>query len=377
MKTTILNLAFILAICSCTKEELIDIQDTSNLDAVIESDFKLFQMPGVAYAAIKGDSVVYMGAKGYANCEEKIPLETDTRMNIASVSKTVVATAIMQLYEEGLVELENDINDYLPFEVRNPHYPDTPITVHMLLTHTSSINDHTLHEMYLFGYVDHPESIMSFMESYLIEGGQYYSTQSFFDIKPGVEHHYSNYGTCLMACIVEHVSTMGFNQYCVENIFEPLGMSRTTWFHKDTPREELAIPYFDNSQRNPSEPFYSVPTYPDGGLMTSCEDLSRFLRAFIGNGTFENVKILDPETVDLMASVQYEDKWLRYGLIFENLERGGVEVWGHTGGNPGAAAEMFFDRETNTGYIIMINRTMFCKYPTIPNALLQYARGEF
>lgn len=375
MSKIYLNLFLVLILMSCNKDEIVDISNPANLDDIIESEYKLFQMPGVAYAAIKDDAVVYSGAKGYANVEEKIPLTTQTRMKIASVSKTVTVTALMQLYEKGMVELKNDINDYLPFEVRSPHYPNIPITVEMLLTHTSSINDGLEHEFYLFGYVDYPETIMSFLQSFLTSGGQYYAKSNFFKYEPGSKHNYSNYGTTLLACIVEHVTGFDFNTYCKENIFEPLGMNRTTWFYSETPREELAIPYFDNNERDPSKPFFTSPTYPDGKLLTTADDLSRFLRAYIGNGTFENYKLLEPETVDLMLSVFYKASYEDQGLIFVKIKRGNIELWGHTGGDPGVAAEMFFDKNTNTGYIIMINRTMYSSYPTIPNALLQYARN--
>ena len=181
-------LGILLVLVSCSEDFLVDISETNNLEAIIESEMKYFQMPGVAYASVKGDSIMYIGAKGYANCEEGVLLETDTRMKIASVSKTVVATALMQLYDQGLVALEHDINDYLPFEVRNPHFPHTPITVQMLLTHTSSIFDDLFHEFYLFGYMDYPEPIMGFMESYLTPEGQYFSRESYLNKEPGSYH---------------------------------------------------------------------------------------------------------------------------------------------------------------------------------------------
>ena len=76
-----------------------------------------------------------------------------------------------------------------------------------------------------------------------------------------------------------------------------------------------------------------------------------------------------------MLTIHYQDKFVKQGLMFVKLKKGNIEVWGHDGGDPGVAAEMFFDRTTNTGYIIIINRTMFSKFPTSGNALLQYARN--
>jgi CubicO group peptidase (beta-lactamase class C family) len=109
--------------------------------------------------------------------------------------------------------------------------------------------------------------------------------------------------------------------------------------------------------------------------MTTVEDLSKFLRAFISNGTFNNYTLLKPETINLMLAVKTELDGTEQGFIFTKIEKGNIEVWGHDGGDPGVATEMYFDRKTNTGYIVMINRTMFCSFPTIGNALLQYARN--
>jgi CubicO group peptidase (beta-lactamase class C family) len=96
-------------------------------------------VPGIAYCVVKGEQMIWSGGAGWANMEEKIPMSIDGIMNIASISKTFTAIAVMQLWEKGLLDLESDVNTYLPFSVRNPHHPDVPITIFQLLTHTSWI----------------------------------------------------------------------------------------------------------------------------------------------------------------------------------------------------------------------------------------------
>ena len=128
----IVPLIFIL-LFSCHKEELVDVSNKEELEKVIESTFNLYQMPGLAYLAVKNDSVVISGAMGYANVKDKIPFTPQTRMIIASISKTIIATAIMQLVENGSIDINADINQYLPFSVRNPKYPNEPITTKMEL----------------------------------------------------------------------------------------------------------------------------------------------------------------------------------------------------------------------------------------------------
>jgi CubicO group peptidase (beta-lactamase class C family) len=374
MRLLVLIFMQFLILIGCRKEEIIDVNSKENLDKVMESVFKRYQMPGFGYVAVKGDSIVYMGAKGYANIHDKIDFTPQTRMLIASVSKTMAVTAIMQLYDKGLVDLDEDINRYLPFEVRNPNFPDDKITIKMLLTHTSSIVDkgYPASVYYLFGYVDYPISNMNFQENYLTLNGKYYTEHNFSKDKPGSKWSYSNVAAALTACLVEQVSKMDYNTYCKTNIFEPLGMTRTTWFFSETPKNEVAIPYDNNDIDNPTNPFFSFPTYPDGHLMTSVEDLSKFMRAYMNGGSFNNYQLLKPETVDLILQEHFNNSNEQQGLIFFNTKQGEISVWGHDGADPGVSTEMFFNKEQKTGYIMFINRS-FCYPEVAANALLKYA----
>lgn len=215
-KNLTLSLIILLVFPSCQKEQVIDVTQKTELDKVVESEYNRLQMPGLACMAVKNDSVVYISFKGYANRKENIAFSNQTRMLIASTSKTITLTAIMQLYEKGLINLDSDINNYLPFQVRNPHFSDRPITVRMLLTHTSSISDggYLPSIYYLFGYVDYPETLMSFEENYLTTNGTNYTQHNFSENKPGDVYDYSNVGAALIACIVEHLTGTSFNNYC-------------------------------------------------------------------------------------------------------------------------------------------------------------------
>jgi len=367
---------FALIFMSCKKEITVDLSQKENLEKVIESEFKLYKMPGLAYIAVKGDSVVYEGARGYANLHDKKAFTSQTRMLIASNSKTMAVTSIMQLYEKGMISLDEDINNYLPFKVRNPNFPNDTITVEMLLTHTSSISDNGYYPsvFYLFGYVDYPQSLVNFEKDYLTPEGQYYTKKkSFSKNKPGKTYDYTNVGAALLACLVEQVSGEDYNTYCKTNIFQPLGMTRTTWFFSETPKNEIAIPYTDTNITNPSSPFYSYPTYPDGHLITTVEDLSRFMRAYIMDGTFNNYQLLKSQTVDLILRKYGDITGIgQQGLIFYQHLIGKNEVWGHDGGDPGVSTEMYFCRENKTGYIMFNNRTEAYSEP-IGEALLLYA----
>ncbi|MEM9441986.1 MAG: serine hydrolase domain-containing protein, partial [Pseudomonadota bacterium] len=97
--------------------------------------------PGLSAAAVRNDDVIWKGGFGYADIEAKTTMTPSTILNVGSVTKTVTATAILQLVEEGRLVLDRDINTYLPFAIRNPTHPDIPIRVHDLLVHRSSILD--------------------------------------------------------------------------------------------------------------------------------------------------------------------------------------------------------------------------------------------
>ena len=111
------------------------------LDSLIRAEMAANHIPGLAACAVRGSELVWHGEYGFARLEDSIHVVDTTVFDLASVSKTATATALMQLCERGVFGLDDDINNSLPFSVRHPGYPSTPITYRMLLTHTSGIVD--------------------------------------------------------------------------------------------------------------------------------------------------------------------------------------------------------------------------------------------
>jgi len=152
--------------------------DNIDIDEYILEEMQSKHIPGLAASIAIGESIIWKGAYGYANIEINRKVKNETLFKIASVSKTITATALMQLYEEGLIELNDPINDYLPFNVIHPMYPYKEITFHMLLTHSSGIKDNW---EYLFHFVgDCPIPFQTFLEEYLVTGGIYYDSDNNF-----------------------------------------------------------------------------------------------------------------------------------------------------------------------------------------------------
>ena len=169
----------------------------ADLDAAIEEQLKAAKLPGVSMVAIKDGQIVFAKGYGLANIEENRPVTPDTVFQIASVSKLVTATTLMRLHEQGKFGLNDDINAYLPFSVRNPAYPDTPITFRMLLAHTSSVADGpSYNETYTIGKSEDPElALGEYLSGYFTSGGDYFNAKKNFSKNaPGTVYDYSNVG---------------------------------------------------------------------------------------------------------------------------------------------------------------------------------------
>jgi CubicO group peptidase (beta-lactamase class C family) len=169
--------------------------------------------PGIAVAVVRGQEVVWSAGVGWADREHGIRVTLETAFQLASVSKTVTCAGIMALVEDGTLDLDTDVNQYLPFEVHIPKTPKVPITMRMLLTHTSAIRDRgsvwgtpwSTPTLYFHG--DSPISLGSFCRSYFVPGGSRYERNgNFYERPPGTTYAYSNLAVALSGFVAESVS---------------------------------------------------------------------------------------------------------------------------------------------------------------------------
>lgn len=310
------------------------------------------KIPGIACCVVKENRMIWSGAYGWANIEKGVPMSIDGIMNIASISKTFTATAVMQLREKEKLNLHADINLYLPFPVRNPAHPDVPITFFHLLSHTSSIVDGSFYDA-SYSSGDPVISLEEWVQGYLVPGGQFYNEkQNFSNASPGSEHDYSNVGFGLLGYLVEQISGMPFNEYCRIHIQEPLGMEQSGWFIHEIDSSKHIRPYEFNAQENLALELYSFPNYPDGLLRTSVRELSYFLLAIMNGGKCNQVRILEKSTLkEMLQPVVESDEG--QGLCWHQIKF--EKLWGHSGGDPGVATYMFFNPRTRTGIIVYQN----------------------
>ncbi|ANT54586.1 serine hydrolase domain-containing protein [Mesorhizobium amorphae] len=366
----------------------------SSIDAVIEGKLKEFSIPGSAVGIVQDGRLVWAKGYGWADVTRKVPMTPKTIMNIGSVSKTITATAVMQLWERGLVDLDTDVSRYLPYQVVNPKHPSVAITARRLLNHRSSIRDGKSYwETYACG--DPAAALGDWVEAYLKPGGAYYdANDNFHEWAPGIfepDHPgrnpyldpgsslppgYCNVAYGLLGHLVECVTGTSFTDYCADHIFTPLGMNSTGWYVRDVDVDRHAVVYgrvtkemlergrqsfssllpapgltIDELTPGGRMPhcFYSYPTYPEGLARTSVEELALFLAAYGYRG---GNQLLKESTINMMLSEVHDGRALCWN---KRILKNGDVIWGHGGSDPGVRTQMFFREKDRTGAIVYFN----------------------
>jgi CubicO group peptidase (beta-lactamase class C family) len=356
----------------------------NELDEFIEAEMQGQRIPGLAACIVKSGKIAWSKGYGWSSVKRRVAMDPDiTIQNIGSISKTVTATAAMQLWEKGRFELDDDVNNYLPFSVRNPSHPDKPISFRCLLTHRSSIADSPAY-MSSYACGDPSVSLETWIKDYFIPDGRYYRREAnFHPWSPGKKHRYSNVGFGLLGYLIEKVSGESFTKFTKRTIFDPLGMKRTGWMLSEIASESHAVPYVPVNdgqvnkvlqaykkvgilggevERDPVrgsyQPvcLYSFPNYPDGSLRTGVNQLARFLLAYINHGVYGGARILEADTVRLMLTRQNATT-PHQGLCWATLPYAGQPHWFHDGSDPGIRTSMSFRPSDGVGVIVFINRT--------------------
>ncbi len=280
---------------------------------------------------------------------------------LASISKTFTGTALMQLVEDGVLELDTPVNDRLPFVVDNPHTEAEVITLRHLMTHTSSIRDRWA----VWGELGDPEALYTYgdseillgtmLEGYLIEGGTWYSEDNYGADLPGETYRYCNMATALAGHLVEMVSAVPLDTHSELEIFEPLGLTNTGWHLADHDASMVAIPYANTGGTYTPYGHYGYPDYPDGQLRSSAADMARYMLAYDLGGTLDGAEILSPESIDEMFRLQVPDVEGTQGLFWYWSTEFGGELIGHSGGDYGVATSMYLDPESGVGVVALAN----------------------
>ena len=314
------------------------------LDALIPSQLRNRNIAGAVVSVVKDGQVLFQKGYGYADVEEKKPVLPDqTLFRPGSVSKLFTATAVMQLVEQGKLDLDRDVNDYLDFALPKT-YPE-PVTLRQLLTHTGGFEE-TLKNL----FVAH-ESDIKPLRTYLVNE---MPARIFL---PGKIPSYSNYGFTLAGYIVERVSGEKFERYIENHILKPLGMNNST-FEQPLPPQlgpQMSKGYLSASKK--PRDFEWVQAAPAGALTTTAADMTQFMLAFLQDGAVDGVSILKPQTVRQMETQQFEfDPMLPgLGITFMEYLIDPVRIIAHGGDTVYFHSDMILVPDAHLGYFLSYN----------------------
>src|SRR5262245_24954036 len=314
------------------------------LDALIPSQLRNRNIAGAVVSVVKDGQVLFQKGYGYADVEEKKPVIPDqTLFRPGSISKLFTATAVMQLVEQGKLDLDRDINDYLDFAIPKT-YPE-PVTLRQLLTHTGGFE-----EILKNLFVAH-ESDIKPLRMYLV------NEMPARIFPPGKIPSYSNYGFTLAGYIVERVSGEKFEHYIENHILKPLKMDHST-FDQPLPAQlapQMSKGYLSASQK--PRDFEWVQVSPAGALSTTAADMTRFMLAFLQDGAVDGVSILKPETVQQMETRQFDFHPMLPGLgiTFMDYLMDPVRIIGHGGDTVYFHSDMILIPEAHFGYFLSYN----------------------
>ena len=332
----------------------------------IQSVLDEFKAVGISAAVVKNGKIVYNESFGYKNLETKEPLSNSDVMRIASISKSFTATSLLQLVDKGVISLDDDVSDLIGFKIRNPHHPDVPITLRMVLSHTASIRDKddyfTLDHLNPAVYGD--------------------CAESYFKYKPGEGYCYSNMGLNLAGTILEKVSGVRFDDYVRENVIHKLGLYgghnvdsldnskfAIIYSRRNGEYVESKGAYRSTSDRMKDYVFgYSSPMFsPTGGVKISAHDLAVYMMMHMGYGKYKGTRVISKKSANAMQTPVWmiknrgEDQ---YGLCLkefvdymedEKYNVPGKYPVGHTGGAYGLNSIMIWSPADGWGIVAMTN----------------------
>lgn len=369
---------------SVTKHQMLSDSLTNELSELHQNGY----IKGFGVAIVNKDTTLYAKGFGVSEVKENLPYTINTRQNIASVSKTLIGIALLKAQEMGKLNLNDPINSYLPFDVSNPFFPEARMTIRHLATHTSTILDGDLYGEKAYVLVDSadfpltktlpsagdfnlPSAAMDleeYLRHFLSTEGDWYQQESFMNAKPGQFYEYSNVGATLAAYLIEKATGQTYAEFTVEHILKPLQMNESGWYFDAAESLNYTTLYTTDGQEIP---YYSLITYPDGGLLTSIADMSNYLSELISGYSGQGVLVSSESYKQIFAALltagnfqeerdtdrPFDDEY-NAGLFMGHTPNGSI---GHMGGDPGTSTFLFFDPETGIGKLLFVNTDLDAK----------------
>ena len=314
------------------------------VDGLMNGYLEKYNISGAIVAVVGGGQTLYAQGYGSANIAKNIPVDPEKSLfRIGSTSKLFTWVAVMQLVEQGKIDLDADVNIYLDIKLENPF--STPVTMRHLMSHTAGFEEANSG---LYGDVTQTEAplgdiVKQYPRAIVREPGQITA--------------YSNYGAALAGYIVELVSGVPFDQYIEENIYQPLNMQRST-FRQPLPENlagDLALPYAYKGDFV-EQPFFKVNFAPAGSMSSTADDMAKFMIALMQDDCQASTCLLQPETIRQMGqrSLQKDLRIDGMGLGFMEAQLNGIQYLYHGGDLPPYHGDLEIQPESKTGFYICV-----------------------
>ncbi len=379
------------------------VDDVPPLPEAMRNDFRGLtdaqKVRGCSVAAVTREGTVFADAWGLAR--DGLAMTPASTLNIGSVTKTVTATAVLQLIAAGRLDLDADVNDILahsrmygPASVRSPHHPDAPITVRHLITHLTPIDSPIEPGPYGYSYrvgpVADPAEMGRWLHDFLTPTprGWTYSRDNFTKAVPGQAHLYSDIAYDLAGHIVQAVTGQYFADYCRDSILRPAGMNRSDFNRDHLAESDRAHPHawFDNGVKRGMWPDYRnlIPhdiaddftghveyapytscLLADGGLRSNAFDLARWARMWLGQGTIDGTEVLekrwavaalsDQVSPEILAASDAPLPMISQGFAWHRVDGDAEGVWQHAGSEFGTASYVMLDLRRGVGAAVVCN----------------------
>ncbi len=325
-------------------------------EADIQNIMKKLDVVGLSVAVVKHNNIIYTHSFGLKDMESNTALTDKNIFRIASISKSFSATSIMQLMEAGKMSLSDDFSNLVGFKIRNPKYPETVITLKMVMSHTSSINDS---QGYFNLDIINPDKNPGWAKCYN-------------DYEPGKQFQYCNLNYNMVGTIIEKLSGERFDGYVKHHILNPLGLYGgycvdsldntlfATLYEYDSASKKFTPAPLAYAPRREEIKNYvmgnSTPVFsPTGGMKISATDLAKYMIMHMNKGKYKGTRIISKKSARLMQTKISDEEG--YGLAIMNINDliPGKILTGHTGSAYGLYSAMFFYPKKKFGFVVITN----------------------
>ena len=325
-------------------------------EAAIQQIMKENPVMGLSVAVVKDNKFIYTHSFGLKDVETNAPLTNENIFRIASISKSFSATAIMQLVEAKKVDLDQDVSELIGFKVRNPKFPETVITLRLMLSHLSSINDSQ-------GYF----SLDSINPAKSVNWYKCYNSY-----EPEKRYEYCNFNFNMIGTIIEKVSGERFDAYIQNHILNPLqlyggyyvnGLDKskfaTIYEYQPDAAKFVASPnaYAPRTAEVAAYQMgYSAPIFsPTGGMKISAKDLATYMMMHANYGKYNGVRIISKKNSKMMQTAVSDIAAYGFALETPATIIDGKVMVGHTGSAYGLYSAMFFNPQEKFGIVVISN----------------------